>query len=151
MVKRIFPKIKKKIKGFLTDESGKISKKDALGLAVWGIILSSIDNTFAATSHMNKITIDTVKWNNNTAPVANRYNIPSCWSAWHGNSWSDFWWNCWDMTVNYIDGTSTCDVNHSSWTVNWHYSWTPIGNIASSPWWVTSIIGHGSHGSHGQR
>jgi hypothetical protein len=34
MVKRIFPKIKKKIKGFLTDESGKISKKDALGLAV---------------------------------------------------------------------------------------------------------------------
>jgi hypothetical protein len=30
MKKNIFPKIKKKIKGFLTDESGKISKKDAL-------------------------------------------------------------------------------------------------------------------------
>jgi hypothetical protein len=28
--KIIFPKIQKKIKGFLTDESGKISKKDAL-------------------------------------------------------------------------------------------------------------------------
>jgi len=30
MAKKIFPKIKKKLKGFLTDESGKISKKDAL-------------------------------------------------------------------------------------------------------------------------
>jgi hypothetical protein len=28
--KKSFPKIQKKIKGFLTDESGKISKKDAL-------------------------------------------------------------------------------------------------------------------------
>ena len=28
--KKLFPKIQKKIKSFLTDESGKISKKDAL-------------------------------------------------------------------------------------------------------------------------
>jgi hypothetical protein len=32
--KKLFPKLKKKLKGFITDESGKISKKDALGLAV---------------------------------------------------------------------------------------------------------------------
>ena len=34
-----FPKIKKKLKSFLTDESGKITKKDALWIAaVWAII-----------------------------------------------------------------------------------------------------------------
>jgi hypothetical protein len=32
--KKIFPRINKKIKSFLTDESGKISKKHALGIAV---------------------------------------------------------------------------------------------------------------------
>jgi hypothetical protein len=31
--KKIFPKLKVKIKNFLVDESGKITKKDALGLA----------------------------------------------------------------------------------------------------------------------
>jgi hypothetical protein len=38
--KILFPKLKKKLKGFITDESGKISKKDALGLAVGGVLLS---------------------------------------------------------------------------------------------------------------
>lgn len=47
MKKNIFPKIKKKIKGFLTDESGKISKKDALWLAVWGVLLSAINEVGA--------------------------------------------------------------------------------------------------------
>jgi hypothetical protein len=28
--KKLFPKLKKKLKGFITDESGKISKKDAM-------------------------------------------------------------------------------------------------------------------------
>jgi len=37
--KKLFPKLQKKIKGFLTDESGKISKKDALGLSVGSMIL----------------------------------------------------------------------------------------------------------------
>jgi hypothetical protein len=32
--KKLFPKLNKKLKGFLTDESGKISKKNAFGLAV---------------------------------------------------------------------------------------------------------------------
>jgi hypothetical protein len=31
--KKIFPKLGKNIKSFLADESGKITKKDALGLA----------------------------------------------------------------------------------------------------------------------
>jgi hypothetical protein len=32
--KKIFPKLKQKLKGFLTDESGKITKRDALGVVV---------------------------------------------------------------------------------------------------------------------
>jgi hypothetical protein len=31
--KKVFPKLKTKIKNFLANESGKITKKDALGLA----------------------------------------------------------------------------------------------------------------------
>jgi hypothetical protein len=38
--KKLFPKLKKKLKGFITDESGKITKKDALGLAVGAVLLS---------------------------------------------------------------------------------------------------------------
>jgi len=45
--KKIFPKIQKKIKSFLTDESGKISKKDALGLAVGAMLLSGVDEVGA--------------------------------------------------------------------------------------------------------
>ena len=38
--KKIFPKIKKKLKSFLADESWKITKKDALGLAAGAVLLS---------------------------------------------------------------------------------------------------------------
>jgi hypothetical protein len=31
--KKIFPKVKKQFQNFLTDESGKITKKDALGVS----------------------------------------------------------------------------------------------------------------------
>lgn len=37
--KKFFPKLQKKLRGFLTDESGKISKKDALGLSIGSIML----------------------------------------------------------------------------------------------------------------
>ena len=45
--KKIFPKLQKKLKGFLTDESGKISKKDALGLAVGAALIAGIDSASA--------------------------------------------------------------------------------------------------------
>jgi hypothetical protein len=32
--KKIFPMLKKKLQNFLADESGKITKKDALGLGI---------------------------------------------------------------------------------------------------------------------
>jgi len=37
------PKIKKSIKNFLTDESGKITKKDALGLSVATLFAMSVE------------------------------------------------------------------------------------------------------------
>lgn len=45
--KKVFPKLQKKIKGFLTDESGKISKKDALGLSLGALLLGGIDSVGA--------------------------------------------------------------------------------------------------------
>ena len=48
--KKIFPKLKKKIKWFLTDESGKITKKDALGLAAGAVLLSGVDEVSAGHS-----------------------------------------------------------------------------------------------------
>ncbi|MDR1987578.1 MAG: hypothetical protein LBQ24_02160 [Candidatus Peribacteria bacterium] len=41
--KKFLPKLKKKIKGFLTEESGKISKKDALGLAVGAVLVAGAE------------------------------------------------------------------------------------------------------------
>ena len=45
--KKVFPKLKKKLKWFLTDESGKITKKDALWLSAWALLLSSVDDLSA--------------------------------------------------------------------------------------------------------
>ena len=41
--KKIFPQIKKQLQNFLTDESGKISKNNAIGVGLAGLFLWSID------------------------------------------------------------------------------------------------------------
>jgi hypothetical protein len=46
-----FPKLQKSLKNFLTDESGKITKKDALGLAAGAVLLSGIENVSAGHSN----------------------------------------------------------------------------------------------------
>lgn len=46
--KKIFPKFKKKLSWFLTDESGKVAKKDVLGLSIGGLLLWSVDNVTLA-------------------------------------------------------------------------------------------------------
>lgn len=43
----IFPRLKKKISRFLTDESWKITKKDALGLSAAAVLLSSAESGVA--------------------------------------------------------------------------------------------------------
>ena len=48
--KKHFPTLEKKIKWFLSSESWKISKKDALWLAAWSALLSWISQADAASS-----------------------------------------------------------------------------------------------------
>ena len=45
--KKVFPKISKKIKSFLANESGKISKKDALWLAAGSVLLGGLNEVDA--------------------------------------------------------------------------------------------------------
>ncbi len=49
------PKIKKKLRNFLTDESGKITKKDALWLSAAALYIAGIENVSAA--HTNTVTV----------------------------------------------------------------------------------------------
>ena len=167
--KKFFPKIKKKLKWFLTDESWKITKKDAFGLAAGAVLLSGIEEVSAGhsnnpcTAHSNAE--NSVHCNNSVWP----YNIDTTavahstkyWS--HANSgWAHSSANadpvtnqCYELK-EYINKTVT---THSSWIVNWHYSWVPN-------WWhanwvqfkdpkVVTADGpqrdcyHGSHSSHG--
>jgi hypothetical protein len=55
MVKDIFPKFKKKISDFVSQEEGKITKQSALALGafVFGAVVSSIKNVEAHHSHGN--------------------------------------------------------------------------------------------------
>lgn len=132
--KKIFPKIQKKIRWFLTDESWKITKKDALWLAIWSMILSTANDLFADSpvcsdpswvSHTSWIT----NWHVSSTPVFT--SSPTC-TTWNTSS------NLW------------CTVNtpHASWIVNWHFS-----NMASTPsvtpTWHCSHASHSSHSSHG--
>lgn len=52
--KKIFPKLKKQISNFLTDESGEITKKDALGIAAGATILVGAETANAG--HWNYYT-----------------------------------------------------------------------------------------------
>jgi hypothetical protein len=113
--KKFLPKLKKKIKGFLTEESWKISKKDALALSVGAALLAGVNESEAI--HLNATVPD--------------------WRLWEAKFDADF--------------TGTC--NHSSWIVNWHYSWTPtlatINVNSVAHWSHGSHWSHASHGSHG--
>lgn len=124
--KSFFPKVSTKLSHFLTDESWKITKKDALGLASWAILFASISEAHAghssSTSHSSS-----VGWNR----------------PWGNGHASGNWWSC-TSTLNYSQ--------HASWVVNWHFSsnvsWSWSG--ASCVWWTAGHwnVSHGSHGSH---
>ena len=143
--KKIFPKLKKKLRSFLTDESWKISKKDALWLATWAVLLSGIDEVSA--------------WHSS-------HNSHNSWTTWHLNQWHASWnLRSWHVSA---DPWAVIKTSHASWIVNGHYSWTPNGWIydpAHTSWygnwwhlsqwhanWYSSHgsgVSHGSHGSHG--
>ncbi len=117
-----FPKLKKSLKNFLTDESGKITKKDALWLWIGAAMIWSIEQVSAAHcsssgAHGNKT-----------------YSSP--WVS-HGND-TTWWSRNFNMTAN---GIQSCQ--HGSGIVNGHYSSTPSGQ------WNARFSWHANHGSHG--
>ena len=132
--KRMFPKIKKKLKWFLTDESWKISKKSALWLSAWAFLLAWSD-------------------------IVNAW-YPSCsTSVWHSSwtvNWHYSWQTSWTSTPHCNNNGSwhwsglACNVsvNHSSWLVNWHFSQVPSYTV-SWPWWHCNHGNHSSHSSSG--
>ena len=135
--KKLFPKLKKKLKWFITDESWKITKKDAFWLSVWVMLLTWAEEVLAAGScvHSNVLT-----W------WATRYN-----PGWTFTSiWAPISWTI---------------TSHGSWIVNWHYSATPNGWLyswynagttytslwvweSSYTWHSNSSTPHVSHASH---
>lgn len=117
--KKIFPKFKKKLEWFLTDESGKISKKDALWIAAWGVILAAA-NTVSA-GHSSSYS---------GLPGGNSH------SNWHG-------WNC-SRSVSYSEHASWIVNGHLSSNVSGTKTATCYGGTGTH-----GNVRHSSHGSHG--
>ena len=93
--KKVFPKLKTKIKNFLANESGKITKKDALGLAAWGALFAAAESVSALgqvpSGHANH-----AAWGHSSVALS-----------------SPTWFAC---TAN------TPAAVHASWVINGHYS-----------------------------
>ena len=111
--KKIFPKIKKKLKSFLADESGKITKKDALGVAAWAMLLSGVEEVSGHSSQ------SFLNWYYRTSthsytPSTHSYT-PSTYTR---ESISCVWYS-----------------SHASGIVNWHYSWTPSAGCYTTGRW----------------
>lgn len=133
--KKLFPKLKKKISDFLADESGEITKKDALGIAAGAMILAGVDSVDAASRYDYSITPnDRFYPANSEAYVPPRHpaNVKSV-----------------SRTFVIMDG-ATC--SHVSWVVNGHISTTPQVNPSITQYKATTThTSHGSHGSHWSR
>lgn len=132
--KKLFPKLKKKISDFLTDESGEITKKDALGIAAGATILAGVESVDAASTYINTLTPSNIYPSQSEAYVPPRHPA-------NVNSVSRTF-----VVVN----DSTC--SHVSWVVNWHISTIPQVNSSATKYTATTThTSHGSHGSHWSR
>lgn len=100
-IKKIIPKVGRKLKNFLTDESGKIAKKDILALWVGTVMMFWAEEMSAAphSNHSNVI--------HSSAPSG------------HANQWhlSGYARN------GHLSGG--IDTKGSVGSLRWHYSWVP--------------------------
>jgi hypothetical protein len=126
--KKLFPQIKKKLNSFLTDESWKITRKNALGLAVWAMLVSWIDDTMAVIT--------------TSSSPALPFPAVTDW-VWDQNT--PFHDTAGPIQMTKITA-ATC--SHASWIVNGHYSANPTVNLTNTVYNLTSHGSHGSHGSH---
>jgi hypothetical protein len=128
--KKLIPKLKKSLKNFLTDESGKITKKDALGLSA-GAALLGIASTADAVSTYDRYASPALPFPSD----ASVYSAPN-----HTNTW-----------ITQMTSISAATCNHASGIVNGHYSSVPTVNLSNQVYnLVNTHTSHASHGSHGQ-
>lgn len=117
--KNIFPKLKKKLSGFLTDESGKISKKDALWLGAGALFLAWVEDAAAA------------------------HSSGSGHSSSYGNEGNRDWWGSPVCTPSATHASWIVNGHYNAnFTANLsggHHEWAKT---------LYSHGSHGSHGSH---
>lgn len=137
--KKVFPKIKKSFKNFLTDESGKITKKDALWISAAAMALSVLATEPVVARHRNS--------NFHNSAIGTSQN-PNTFNFFPTDA---------QVTPNMsrtntfaIVNNATC--NHASWIVNWHYSQVPQVNTSTTSVdfnkWHNNSIWHANHSSH---
>ncbi len=118
--RKIFPKIKKKLKWFLTDESWKITKQGALWIAAWATLLAGISEVNAGCSLGGT---DTHR-------------------AQHSNSDNH---SCSPVSVNHaswiVNGHYSSTPWYTGWNLQWHHS-----SSASLQWSNNMTCNHGSWG-----
>ena len=119
-IKKHFPKIKKSIKSFLSNESWKITKKDALGLSLWTLAFWMIDEASWLNLLFNK-------W------LEANLGTTTNWT------WNNVTWHCSWETASHVNVSRAGHVNGAVTVTNW--SWSLTGGHASH--WS-----HWSHWSH---
>lgn len=109
--KKLFPKLKKQLSDFLTDESWEITKKDALGISAGAVLLTGVESVDAGhwnyyspslpsynwaqvvtvsdmtCSHVSGV----VNWHVSQVPKVNYRNTIHTHSSWHSSHGSGGW------------------------------------------------------------
>lgn len=140
-LKKTFPKIKKKLKDFLTDESGRITKKDALGLSAGAMLLAGVDNVAADSTGYRH----THSYNKTETPAIPPYptnaetEVPAPSTR---NASPNI--NTVSNQFIALDAGTVC--SHASWIVNGHYSNIPAIDSAATVYTLTNT--HTSHNSY---
>lgn len=170
--KKFFPKIKKQLSDFLTDESGEITKKDALGLGAAATLVASLSHLDMAEARYGDGARDWGAMNNSdwgswlnknttsssptcdpatiTALQQQNAQLQAQISQYQQSSIDQNItsgggsWNAWTWfkVVEFKNGSITCSVNVPS-----HVSWVVNGHMSSDPSSKVSLS-HGSHSSH---
>lgn len=133
---KIFPILRKKIKSFLTDESGEVTKKNALWLAVWTMLLVSTSSSLArmdgADGH-----------DNNHQNHDNHSNNHSSYPAGHVSGESAWHYSAYPVGGHLNqDAMSVTLPSHVSQVTNGPVSATPNGWHANQTAVSTDIAGH---------
>jgi hypothetical protein len=166
--KKIFPKIKKSLQWFLTDESWKISKKDALWISAWIAMLNIVDPDIVQAWHSSSW------WTHSNSTSCSGHASQGSFSAYSSGShqsgtpagshsshtkaghWSVSWWN---PNGHFSRSATLPSAWHGSWysygwghtsgtSRGWHVSQAAFSAAAHNSH-TNNTVPHSSHGSHG--